>query len=213
MPELVIEHPQTDVLLASQPELVHSPSQQSLSASDHSTFSDYASEASSVEQRDPRAQYETPPSRAHSPIAIKLAESEMTLPARPTAVHPAPLNFRRSQPPQPQSEILALYRDYHDITPPTPGVDETPYIRFAIEQLTRDEEVSGRGRQGSDSSLDYPIEPIIPDEGLGYYPQTIRSKRVSKRPRRSRTLSEEAETQGKEQNSSPAIHGLTKYSC
>jgi hypothetical protein len=137
----------------------------------------------------------------------------MTLPARPTAVHPAPLNFRRSHAPQPQSDILALYRDYHDITPPTPGVDETPYIRFAIEQLTRDEEVSGRGRQGSDSSLDYPIEPIIPDEGLGYYSSPARDKRVSKRPRRSRALPEEAETPGKEYESSAAIYRLTKYSC
>lgn len=28
-------------------------------------------------------------------------------------------------------------------SPPTPGVDDTPYIRFAIDQLTRDEEVVG----------------------------------------------------------------------
>lgn len=28
-------------------------------------------------------------------------------------------------------------------SPPTPGVDDTPYIRFALDQLTRDEEVRG----------------------------------------------------------------------
>jgi len=29
---------------------------------------------------------------------------------------------------------------------PTPGVDDTPYIQFAVDQLTRDEEIAGRGR-------------------------------------------------------------------
>jgi hypothetical protein len=178
----------TDNAIASQPELVHSPSQQSLSASDHSTFSDYASEASSVQQQNPSAsQYETPPSRPHSPITVKPDESEMTLPTRPVAAHPAPLNVRRSQAPQIQIPPVALYRDIHDMSPPTPGMDESPYIRFAIEQLTRDEELLGRGRQGSISSLDYPVERIVPDEGLGYYTTPAPKKSIPKPPRRSRT--------------------------
>lgn len=49
------------------------------------------------------------------------------------------------------------------------GPDDTPYIRFAIEQLTRDEEVAGVGRQNSTLSSDYPVERIVGDEGLGYY--------------------------------------------
>lgn len=183
----------TDIAIANQPHLVHLPSQQSLIASDHSTFSDYASEASSVAQRNRSAQYETPPSRAHSPIAIKQAESEMTLPTRPVAAHPAPLNFRRYQAP-PQIPASALYRDIHDITPPTPGVDERPYIRFAIEQLTRDEELLGRGRQGSISSINYPVERIIPDEGLGYYTATATAKNVPRRPTRASTRSARAPT-------------------
>lgn len=170
--EQQLKDPQlTDDVTASQPQLVHSPSQQSLSASGHSS-PDYASGASSVEQRNPASQYETPPSRPHSPVAAKPAESEMTLPSRPLAVHPAPLNVRRSQDPQARIPMAALYRQMHNLSPPTPGVDETPYIRFAIEQLTRDEELMGRARQGSISSLDYPIERIIPDEGLGYYTAT-----------------------------------------
>lgn len=32
---------------------------------------------------------------------------------------------------------------------PTPGVDDTPYIHFAIDQLTRDEELSRRSRTAS----------------------------------------------------------------
>src|SRR6202165_2542066 len=54
-------------------------------------------------------------------------------------------------------------------SPPTP-TDDTPYIRFAIDQLTRDEESRAIQRPGSHGSSDsYPVHRIIPDEGLGYY--------------------------------------------
>jgi hypothetical protein len=57
----------------------------------------------------------------------------------------------------------------------TPGHDTTPYIRFAIDQLTRDEDVRGsriypevRPAAQDDDDDDYPVERIIPDNGLGY---------------------------------------------
>ena len=191
-----------DIVTASQPQLVHSPSQRSLSASDHSSSSsDYASEASSVEQRNRTVQYETPPSRAHSPIATKTADSEMTLPSRPVAAYPAPLNVRRSQAPQTRIRISDLYRDIHNISPPTPGVDETPYIRFAIEQLTRDEELMGRARQGSDSSPDYPDERVISDEGLGYNTAPTPQKPAARRTRRPRMPIEGVSRQGTDNDS------------
>jgi hypothetical protein len=54
----------------------------------------------------------------------------------------------------------------------TPGQDTTPYIRFAIDQLTRDEEVRGsrvypQVEQPIEED-DYPVERIVPDNGLGY---------------------------------------------
>ena len=55
--------------------------------------------------------------------------------------------------------------------PPTPGVDDSPYIRHAINSLTRDEHgnlLTRPNTGGSDES--YPVERIIPDEGLGYLP-------------------------------------------
>ncbi|RFU28155.1 hypothetical protein B7463_g8186, partial [Scytalidium lignicola] len=56
-----------------------------------------------------------------------------------------------------------------DSGPPTPDTDDTPYIRFAIDQLTRDEEVRKLQRRGTGSSADsYPVERIIPDLGLRY---------------------------------------------
>ncbi|KAL5113838.1 hypothetical protein ACEQ8H_008300 [Pleosporales sp. CAS-2024a] len=60
----------------------------------------------------------------------------------------------------------------------TPGHDTTPYIRFAIDQLTRDEEVRGSriyphvDQVGDDDDEDdYPVERIVPDYGLGYMAQ------------------------------------------
>ncbi|KAI4204193.1 MAG: hypothetical protein LQ350_001384 [Teloschistes chrysophthalmus] len=55
------------------------------------------------------------------------------------------------------------------ISPSTPGVDDTPYIQFAIEQLTRDEEVNDAIKphlHTSPSQDSYPVERIIPDERL-----------------------------------------------
>ena len=57
----------------------------------------------------------------------------------------------------------------------TPGIDESPYIRFAIDQLTRDEEVRG-SRHYADAPVsdvdaieeEYPVDRIVSDEGLGY---------------------------------------------
>lgn len=63
---------------------------------------------------------------------------------------------------------------------PTPGTDDSPYIRFAIDQLTRDEELSGHGRHGSlATSADYPVERLVPDEGLGYYTNATATNNIN----------------------------------
>lgn len=59
-----------------------------------------------------------------------------------------------------------------EISATTPGVDDSPYLQFAIDQLTRDEEVQGLARQGSVASTEYPVERVIADENLGYYHRT-----------------------------------------
>lgn len=163
---------------ASRPQLLHSLSKQSIAASDdYFSFSDYASDASSINSRLTAIRYETPPSRTRSPNTSRdQLDSEMTLPARPARDRvnavPAPLTVRfdESEASKHKAESSTTQdKNPGDNSPPTPGVDDTPYIRFAIDQLTRDEELTGRGRQGSVVSTDYPIERIIPDEGLGYY--------------------------------------------
>jgi Protein of unknown function (DUF3433) len=119
----------------------------------------------------------------------------MTLPARPAAAERAPLNtrpFSIARKPLPTSALDIVGGDI------SPGVDDSPYIRFAIEQLTRDEELLGRGRQGSVTSVDYPVNRIVGDEGLGYYgdlgPPTQPPKKPDLLPPRSRTAEKHAST-------------------
>lgn len=50
---------------------------------------------------------------------------------------------------------------------PTPGVDDSPYIHYAINQLTRDGEYSSLARQ--DSVDDYPANRLVWDDGLGCF--------------------------------------------
>ncbi|KAL8897997.1 MAG: hypothetical protein Q9192_002301 [Flavoplaca navasiana] len=56
------------------------------------------------------------------------------------------------------------------ISPTTPDVDDTPYIQFAIDQLTRDEEVNhaidSRILQRTASRESYSVERVVPDERL-----------------------------------------------
>lgn len=53
---------------------------------------------------------------------------------------------------------------------PTPGLDDSPYIHFAIGQLTRDQEVRGLSRTDSIASEDLPpAERLVWDEGLGCF--------------------------------------------
>jgi hypothetical protein len=102
----------------------------------------------------------------------------MTLPAGPSAAGRAPLDSRPlsiARKPLPASAV----ENGGDISP---GIDDSPYIRFAIEQLTRDEELLGRGRQGSVTSTDYPVNRIIGDEGLDYYGDSAAPTEPPKQP-------------------------------
>lgn len=66
---------------------------------------------------------------------------------------------------------LAEAMDF-DWGPPTP-TDDTPYLRFALDQLTIDRDVRALQRPGSVLSDDsYSVDRIVPDQGLGYLPLT-----------------------------------------
>ncbi|TVY23150.1 hypothetical protein LHYA1_G007882 [Lachnellula hyalina] len=72
-----------------------------------------------------------------------------------------------------------------DPSPPTP-IDDTPYIRYAIDQLTREENAKPIQRPStSTSSESYPVDRIVPDLGLGYKPSTRREELALIRKHRS----------------------------
>ncbi len=169
----------------STPQLVHVNSKQSITASDD--YYSLTSEGSSNDDRNVVQRYQTPPLRMRSPDPSRDAlQSEATITIRPVKhkdpgdderpeipISDANLRIPRKPVSSSSSEGTIVRRPVSEvISPPTPGVDDTPYIQFAIDQLTRNEEVAGpqqAGPQQPDTSASYPVERIIPDEGLGYY--------------------------------------------
>jgi Protein of unknown function (DUF3433) len=147
------------VASATKPQYSRTQSLQS-SAASNEYFSDYASDSVSTKSDLSKASYETPPSRISTPNTQQpQIDSEMTLPARPGAARPAPLATRNNG--GSQHRTLS---SFDNMSPPTPGVDDAPYIRFAIEQLTRDEDVMGHGRHGSLTSNEPTAMGTVPEE-------------------------------------------------
>ncbi|KAI9893090.1 MAG: hypothetical protein M1814_000637 [Vezdaea aestivalis] len=169
----------------SHPKIYRAPSKTSIAASDdYYSFSDYASDLSSHNDHSVTPKWQTPPSRNRSnPESQENIQSETTLPNKPmkksrlAASEPLAVRFNEKDM-QPSRSQAGSSRtgQAHDVIrqgAPTPGVDDTPYIRFAIEQLTRDEEVRALDRaQTASSQSTYPVERIVPDQGLGYYGQS-----------------------------------------
>ncbi|KAF6222753.1 hypothetical protein HO133_000801 [Letharia lupina] len=166
----------------STPRLVHTNSKQSITASDD--YYSLTSEGSSNnDDRNIVQRYQTPPLRMRSADPSRDAlQSEATIPTVRPVKHQDPgddekpeVPIRNEQHRIPRKPVSSSSSDgtivrrpvSEIISPPTPGVDDTPYIQFAIDQLTRDEEVAGLRHPGNSST--YPVERIIPDEGLGYY--------------------------------------------
>jgi hypothetical protein len=81
----------------------------------------------------------------------------------------------------------------------TPGVDETPYIRFAIDQLTRDEEVRGSrhyaGKSEDDDIEDFPVDHIVSDPSLAYTPRDSKQRDSKQRDSKQRDSIQEAPRQ------------------
>ncbi len=73
---------------------------------------------------------------------------------------------------------------------PTPGIDDTPYIRFAIDQLTRDRNQRlAKPMSPASTEPDYPVDRIVHDEGLGYMEQERQRRQVREKPEPARTAS------------------------
>lgn len=143
---------------AEKPRLSHSPSNQSFAAtSDHASSED-ASSPSTDKTQITALRHESPPSRTTTPPTDKEPEeSEMTFTQRPSPVKLQPS-------PTPSAPVILPDEDDRV----TPGIDNTPFIRFGLNQLTIDEEVAGRGRYSSTNG-DYNVNRVVSDQNLGYY--------------------------------------------
>ncbi|KAI9808603.1 MAG: hypothetical protein M1825_003753 [Sarcosagium campestre] len=137
----------------SRPEIVTTPSQQSVTASDdYHSLSDYASNVSSIDDRATVVRWETPP------LGDRPTDRSHERPLPETTV-PEAVTMRNGQPsPQspriPESEVISEEGNISDPnpgpdndassgrlmrrenSPPTP-MDDTPYIQYAIDQITR----------------------------------------------------------------------------
>ncbi|KAI9800721.1 MAG: hypothetical protein M1833_003137 [Piccolia ochrophora] len=171
----------------SRPDIRNAPSGQSVTVSDdYHSLSDHLSDDSSLDDRATVVRWQTPPSQSRSPEpgherlqpGSSLSPSsvershDITYGARDYEARKTPIDVGLAD----ESTSKATPSDRpmeSDISPPTPGSDDTPYIRYAIEQITRDSETDpGPSRLGAASAeLTYPIPATIPPTGYGYVPE------------------------------------------
>lgn len=177
----------------SRPRLSHQGSQQSVAASlaaseGYYSLADYSSSDS---DKSAKPLFQTPPSQHQTPAQsheqlLHDAAAPITslrgvgIPRQPH--HPAPQSptvstIAEERPSTQGTRHSAMRPDMDsDSAVTTPGQDTTPYIRFAIDQLTRDEEVRGsrvypQVEQPVQEEDDYPVERVVPDHGPGYMAQ------------------------------------------
>ncbi|KAF2254734.1 hypothetical protein BU26DRAFT_144373 [Trematosphaeria pertusa] len=191
----------------SRPRLSHSDSQQSIAASQAASEGYYSlSENTSSESDAPHPRYHTPPSHHRTPAQSHEhlhhdAEAPVTSlkgvgvprqhqqPAQPTYTNDPPLSPSVSTIVEERPEIQEGKKSQarsdmdSDSLSTTPGMDSTPYIRFAIDQLTRDEEVRGSrmypavATPEEEEEDEYPVDRIVSDESLGYMAQEQQTQR------------------------------------
>lgn len=200
-PLLALKH--TNV---SRPQIQHSASQQSISASeDYYTVSEISTDSGDDRSQTTIVRHSTPPELYHTPLQsheqIAHPHHLSTVPELRQSYGanqavPRSVNFDESSVPQrsmasssrgPPDPRRKSTMDSESLST-TPGVDDTPYIRFAIDQLTRDEEVRGSrkypagGRASNTES--YSVQPLIPQEPVGYVPQNPTYETPERNPSR-----------------------------
>jgi hypothetical protein len=191
----------------SQPQLSHQSSKQSVAVSLAASEGYYsASENASNSSDERRPLFQTPtshrtPAQSHEQLVPHTDIPITSL--RGVGIprqHPQPsFGYERRSPavstiaeePRAETRSQRLSGMDTDSQVTTPGQDTTPYIRFAIDQLTRDEEVRGsriypevRPTAQEEDEDDYPVERIIPDNGLGYMKQEQRTQQRISIPRK-----------------------------
>ncbi|KAI4288932.1 MAG: hypothetical protein L6R35_001807 [Caloplaca aegaea] len=164
------------VVNTSRPALVHSISKQSVTASDD--FYSLSSGESSQDEKSTVRRYDTPPLYTIPEPCRRKEGTDLKQPTVRAVTRTPPIvpqtgpsrgsqQLHKVKRKPLSTESSPTYSNNEVISPPTPGVDDTPYIQFAIEQLTRDEEVNeafSSHPYGAPSRLSHPVERVIPDE-------------------------------------------------
>ncbi|KAL3420231.1 phosphoribosylaminoimidazole-succinocarboxamide synthase [Phlyctema vagabunda] len=165
----------TGTVQYSRPQLRSSTSQHSMTpVNAHHDDPSLSSIASTPSDPTTAIRWATPQSRLLTPpVTPKTAEPESTKLLASNEIVSAdlmPQTVRFDEEQVRSVEAQASERPkVDDSGPPTPSNDDTPYIRFAIDQLTREEEIRTLERQTSGSSADsYPVARIISDHRPGY---------------------------------------------
>ncbi|GIC86685.1 DUF3433 domain-containing protein [Aspergillus udagawae] len=193
---------------SSRPQLLRSESQQSIAASDdYYSLSDRTttsgSRTPSAESRLTVQRYATPNShpvsnasspalsRTHLGANMAGSRSQHSIPEQsrnrnvpPSGPSPARLEQGRLIPVSGISDesIRHVPNDSYAGRSPTPGTDDLPYIRFAINQLTREDEPRSLSRQSSAASVEYPPQPLVWDAALGQFTRPLKPKGSPLRP-------------------------------
>ncbi|KAJ5885093.1 hypothetical protein N7495_009603 [Penicillium taxi] len=188
---------------SNRPQVYRTESAQSATVQSVATSEDYFSfsdRASSLDSQVTAMQFATPGSHASSgassPTIPRMLQpnvirqelpTEVSTPARPTTSSTVRFGQDQIAKISPKSdETVRRVPSDHASPAPTPGLDDSPYVRFAIDQLTRDESGHGPTRQDSVSTKDddYPIDRLVWDEGLGYFTRTRTPIRYLETPQR-----------------------------
>jgi hypothetical protein len=166
---------QADCNSDNHPQLQHSASRHSIAASNAEiaqSEADYAADNESVATTETAVHWSTPPSiPSRSRINSHSEATDVPTDANSHAIV-NPMDLRLGEQRISSREARASERyifDELDSAPPTPNTDDTPYIRYAIDTLTRDEDLKRSQRPRTANSEDsYPVDRVIPDQGLGY---------------------------------------------
>lgn len=170
---------QADCNSDNHPQLRHSTSRHSITASNAElaqSEADYAADNESVTTADTVVHWSTPPSIPNRSRPNFHSEATAT-PINATTdinsnaiVNPMDLRLDEQRISSRGARVSERPTfDELDSAPPTPNTDVTPYIRYAIDALTRDEDFKRSQKPRTSSSEDsYPVDRVIPDQGLGY---------------------------------------------
>jgi len=161
------------------PQLQHSTSRHSIAASNAELAqheADYAADNESVTTAETVVHWSTPPSIPNRSRANSHSDATETPINATTDINSHaivnPMDLRLNELRIHSREARASERpifDELDSAPPTPDIDDTPYIRYAIDALTRDEDLKRSQISRTANSEDsYPVDRVIPDQGLGY---------------------------------------------